>query len=505
MSAKTVLNYLDRACSIYNDKIAFADQKASLTYADLAISAKHVAMELIGLGFHNKPVAVYMEKSVSCIVAYYGVLYSGNFYSPLDVDMPLARVEKIFDTLTPQAVITDRKHAEAIQRLCEKTPIIIYEETQNSFLNEAALDAAKSGITDLNPMYVLFTSGSTGTPKGVVISHRALVDFVEWAANQYCFDENTVFANQTPFYFSMSIWDLFVTVYCGGTCHIIPHELFMFAKDLMTYINDRKVTTLVWVPSALTLVVRLKGLKKIHVDSLKTVLFGGEVMPIKQLNKWIEEYPNVDFVNIYGPTEVTDTFTAYTVNRALEETEALPIGEPRTNHEILILNEENQMCTDSEIGELCVRGTGLASGYYNAPEQTKRAFVQNPINTAYPDIIYRTGDLVKYNDYGELVYVARKDNQIKHMGHRIELGEIETALSSIDGIEAGCCVYDNVKMRIVAYYMGTIEGEPLMQELKTLLPEYMVPNVRIKLDEMPYNLNGKIDRAKLKEMMKERV
>ena len=482
--AYTVIDRFIETAKAYPGKVAFVDSKSSLNYSELLRKAEAVASALMQQGVAGCPVAVFMEKGVDCIPSYLGALMSGNFYSPIDVEMPQARVRTIFDTLKPAAVITNRKFAEEF----DDTLVLTFEDMLDSATDAKAVEARIGEITSKDPAYVLFTSGSTGIPKGVVVSHGALLDFTQWAIGKYGFTSETTFGNQVPFYFSMSIWDIYITVCVGASCHIIDPQLFMFPVELMKYLLDNRIDTLVWVPSALTCVVNLKGLKLHHNDSLKQIFFGGEVMPIKKLGKWIEAYPDVRYTNIYGPTEVTDTFMAYTLDRKFDETESLPLGEVRSNHQIMILD-----------GELCVRGAGLAEGYYNNPEQTAKVFVQNPNNTAYPDIIYRTGDLVKYNDRGQLVYVARKDYQIKHMGHRIELGEIETALSSLDGIDESCCLYDHEHSKIVAFFTGRSDERTVMLALQEFLPEYMLPNVRKHLDVMPHNLNGKIDRAALKK------
>lgn len=500
MRITTVVSYLKESVKLYPVKVAFCDPDAEITFCELENKAKKIAMPLMEAHFFKCPIAVYLPKGVGCVPAYLGCLYSGNFYSPVDVEMPLARIRKIIDTLKPKAVITDSIHLEDAKMFSEGAEIVLVDEITNVVVDEVKIQNVLDRVSDTDIMYVLFTSGSTGNPKGVVVSHRALVDFVEWAVSKYHFDETTVFGNQTPFYFSMSIWDLFIPLKCGGSCHIIPHELFMFASQLMKYVKENAINTLVWVPSALNLVVNMRGLKKHHVDGLQWVFFGGETMPVKALKQWIAEYPETKFVNIYGPTEVTDTFMSYTVNRELQDQEAVPIGEPRDNHEIIILNEKNELAGADEVGELCVRGAGIALGYYNNPEQTAKTFVQNPIQSGYPEVVYRSGDLVKYNEYGELVYVARKDFQIKHMGHRIELGEIETAMVSIQGIESGCCMYDAERDKIIAYYVGNIEEIEVYHKIKEMLPDYMVPNIRVRLQEMPKNLNGKIDRERLKEI-----
>lgn len=192
----------------------------------------------------------------------------------------------------------------------------------------------------------------------------------------------------------------------------------------------------------------------------------------------------------------------YKVDRDFELDEAIPIGRPFKNTEIILLNEKNERAAAGEPGEICIRGTSLTLGYYNNPEKTAEAFVQNPLNAAYPELIYRTGDIGKYNERGELVFVSRKDYQIKHMGHRIELGEIEVNVNMMPEIRLSGCIYDNEKGKIVLYYVGDIETGDLTRALKEKLPRYMIPNYVKKLDEMPLTPNGKINRVFLKQLYK---
>lgn len=199
-------------------------------------------------------------------------------------------------------------------------------------------------------------------------------------------------------------------------------------------------------------------------------------------------------------TKITDACTFYIVNRQFSDDEPLPIGGPMRNTEILVLDEENHLVMEpNKVGELCVRGTCLAAGYYNNPEKTAEAFVQNPLQTAYEEKIYRTGDLVKYNECHELIYLSRKDFQVKHLGHRIELGEIETAVSSLEGVGACCCLYNQKKSLIVLFLEGQYTRSKINEKLSTLLPRYMHPSKVVCLDSLPLNANGKIDRVKLKQ------
>ena len=189
----------------------------------------------------------------------------------------------------------------------------------------------------------------------------------------------------------------------------------------------------------------------------------------------------------------------YKVSRDFELDEVIPIGHPFKNTEILLLSEYDQPAAEGEPGEICIRGTSVTLGYYNNPEKTAECFVQNPLNKAYPEIIYRTGDIGRRNERGELVFVSRKDYQIKHMGHRIELGEIEVNVNLLEEVKISGCIYDVTKGKIVLCYVGDLEEAELTNRLKTRLPRYMMPNRIIRLEQMPFTANGKIDRVTLKK------
>lgn len=498
---RIVTDYLDHSAAIFPDKAAVVDQHRTVTFKQLREESLHVASYIIR---HYKkrhmPVCFYLDKSAYCISSMMGIAYSGNFYTPIDTKMPASRIEKILETLEKPLMITDRKHLEQVQQFAGDSDVFCLEEAMAEDYDEEEIREAANQIIDTDVLYVLFTSGSTGNPKGVIIGHRSVMDYIDWVTDTFHFDETTVLGNQEPFYFDNSILDIYSMLKTGATMYLIPQINFAFPIKLLEYMAVHKINTIFWVPSALCLVANLRALSKRHVDSLKNILFCGEVMPNKQLNQWRREYPDALFGNLYGPTEITDVCAAYIIDRDFRDDEALPMGKACRNTDIFLLDSNDQLITEAEVpGELCVRGTCLAYGYYNNPEKTRSAFVQNPLNKAYPETIYRTGDLVKYNDRGELVYICRKDYQIKHMGHRIELGEIETAASSIPGVNQNCCVYDDVRHKIVMYYTGHIDEKELSKGLKTLLPAYMIPGIFISLRVMPLNLNGKIDRVLLKK------
>lgn len=500
----SVLSWLDETAKRLPNKLALQDISGNITYQEYRSKSLAIAYKIVELnkGEMKKPVVVYLEKGKEVLVSFMGVAYSGCFYSPIDTEMPQSRVDKILEVLKPEIVITTNKLKTNFEKFNFYGSYIIYEETICSEEDETAVKPYTEKIIDTDLLYVLFTSGSTGVPKGVSICHRSVIDYTDWVTETFNITQKDTFGNQAPFYFDNSILDIYSCMKTGATLNIIPKKLFFQPVPLLEYIKYNKINTIFWVPSALIVVSKLKAFRNVDLsDTLKRVLFCGEVMPNKQLNIWRKFLPNVTYANLYGPTEITDACTYYIVDREFSDDEPLPIGIPMSNTDILVLNDEDKLVTDDEVGELCVRGTSLAMGYYNNPEKTRSAFVQNPLNKAVPEIIYRTGDLVRYNEYREIIYISRKDFQIKHLGHRIELGEIETAISSLEEVTLNCCLYDEKNQKIVLFVDAQVDRDYIKERIEKLVPEYMIPGKVIYLENMPINANGKIDRIKLKELM----
>ncbi|MBE0654869.1 MAG: AMP-binding protein, partial [Bacteroidales bacterium] len=340
-------------------------------------------------------------------------------------------------------------------------------------------------------------------PKGVITCQRSVIDMTEALVETFGFSQDSIFGNQNPFYFDASIKDIYSALCCGATMYIIPKSCFLFPLTLIEFLKIHRINTILWSAAAIALVANTNAFERSKPECLKKVMFSGEVMHNKTLNYWRKALPDTIFVNLYGPTEITSVCTYYIVDRPFNDDEILPIGVPFINTAILLLNVNNNLVQGDEIGEICVRGCCLALGYYNNPEKTREAFCQNPLNNSYPETIYRTGDLARYSEDGQIMFLSRKDNQVKHMGQRVELGEIEIIINSFDLVDASICFYDHDKQKIVLVYQGeNADKKYILNEIKDKLPKYMFPNIMISMEKLPYNINGKIDRTLLRTKYK---
>lgn len=493
---KNVLEFLEATCRKVPSKVGFVDLSRQESFSELCEKARKIGTALSSLD-SKRPVAILIDKTINCIDCMIGSLYANDFYVVVDVKSPRERIECILDTLDDPIILTDRKNesfARSFAREC-----LIYEDLLLSEEDTQRLLDIRMKMCDMDTAYILFTSGSTGKPKGTVISHRALISYITWAVNTFGFHEETVFGSQTPLYFSMSVTDLFSTIACGCIYDIIPKQHFSFPIDLVSYLNAHKINTIYWVPTAISILSNWKVFDVVKPEYIKVVLFAGEVMPTKQINYWIKKLDrSILYANLFGPTETTDICTYYVIDRAFSDIEALPIGRHCDNCDVFIIKEDGTIAKDGEEGELFVRSSFMADGYYRDPDKTGEAFVQNPCNPYYPERVYKTGDIVRYNERGELIYIARKDFQIKRMGYRIELGEIEAAANSLEKVRACACVFDKEQNLVVLIYEGGEKNtQKVFEAVKEKVPTYMIPDRVIRIKEMPKNANGKIDRSNL--------
>ncbi len=495
----TVTDYLEAAAARSPQKIAFSDEEKSVTFAGALDIARRVATAIIKRHpGKNQPIAVMVDRNVESICAFLGIAMSRNFYVPIDAGQPVQRVANILDRMRPAVIVTVGELPEELRQT--GIPAVEYAALAACEAEEELLRPVRMACLDSDPLYAICTSGSTGVPKGVIKSHRSVTTFIPVFAETFGFSEDDVFGNQAPFDFDVSAKDIYSTLYCGASLYVIPRVDFAMPKRLVEDLDERGVTTLVWSVSALCIAAGVNAFKHRVPGALKRVLFSGEVMPIKMLNVWRRYFPEVMFVNLYGPTEVTGNSLYYIVDREFENTETLPLGVPFRNGEVLFLDEENRPIQTGGTGEICILSTSLALGYYRDPERTASFFVQNPLNDRYPERMYRTGDLAELREDGYYYFAARKDFQIKHMGHRIELEEIETYINAVEGVTRASCLFDTARNKIVACYTGEADRTAIIETLKKDLPKYMIPHIFLQLESLPVNKNGKIDRQSLRAL-----
>ena len=500
----SVVQYLDIIEKKFHDKIAVETDSAKITFAEYKQRALAVASFIIkNSDAFRKPITVYLPKNELALISFMGILYSGNFYSPIPYGSPVDRAKRICEITESNFIITDHKHSDIVRSFSVPEENIYYiEDAVNESTNESTVREILSHVIDTDPAYVLFTSGSTGMPKGVTVPHRAVIDYMEWVTEEFDIDENNIFANQAPFHFDASMPDIYMPLFTGCTLFIPSDKLFMFPGRLVEEMNNHNVNSIIWVPSALMTLSNKNIFEQKNLNELKLCMFCGEVMPNKQLNIWRKFYPDAVYVNLYGPTEAAYACTYYTIDREFSDSEPLPLGKGCRNTDIMLIDDNSKLITElNVIGEICIRGSSLALGYYSQMENP--AFVNDPTHTHYPEKIYRTGDLAWYNDRKELMFAGRKDFQIKHMGYRIELGETETAVMSIEAVRNCACVFDAENDDIILFYEADegVDKKHIINGISKLIPKYMYPTRFERLDAMPMNMNGKVDRTKLKTMI----
>lgn len=498
-----VLEYLEQTVIRLPEKMAFADEDTKLTFREVYERSKQVASVLVKNQAAKEPVIIYMKKSPSTLTAFFGAIYAGCFYVPIDEEMPRRRMALILENTKAKYMIYDASTADKIEALHFDGTIIAYDECMGAEIDEEAITIVRENSLDTDPIYVLFTSGSTGVPKGVVGHHRGVIDYIDSLSEVLEFSEDTVFGNQTPLYLDACMKEVYPTLKYGASTWLIPRDRFMMPVKLVEYLNEHKINTICWVVSALTMISAFGTFDEIKPEYLHTVAFGSEVFPIKQFNLWKTTLPQATFTNLYGPTEATGMSCYYRADRLFGEDEVIPIGKPFHNTDIFLLDEDGKEAMYGDEGEICIKGTCLTHGYYNNSQKTAESFVQNPLNPYYPELVYRTGDLGYYGEGGHLYFSSRKDFQIKHMGHRIELGEIDADVAMVDGVKTCCCIYIKENSKIVLFYVGDIDKKELTLKLKERLPRYMIPNAMVRLETLPLMPNGKMDRLRMQEIYME--
>jgi len=497
-----ILEYLENSVAHHRDKLAFASGEMEMTFGELYEKARAIGTEICKLSIYKRPIVVFMEKCPNMIAAFLGVTYSGNYYVPLDSEIPAFRIQLILQAVNPALIICD----ETTQELLEGWGLPYEHETFSDLcicpiVSDKLISQVRRQAVDVDPLYIVFTSGSTGVPKGVVASHKSVIDYTESLENVLAAGPKTVFGMQSPLYLDACLKEIMLTLKLGATTHFVPPSLFMFPVKLVEFLNQKGINTICWVSSALGLIAGLGALDKAVPEALHTIAFTSEVLPVKHFNKWREVVPSARFVHLYGPTEATGVSTYYLPDRFFEEGESIPIGQPFPNTGIVLVDDNNQVPDVGQPGEIYIRGGRLSLGYFNDPDKTRAAFVQNPLSD-FPDTVYKTGDLGYKDKNGNLYFISRRDHQIKHMGYRIELAEIEWVAARSALVELACAVFDGEKSRIILYYTGSLDTAAVKAYLKANLPRYMMPFAVFPLETLPLTPGGKLDRAGLLQTYK---
>lgn len=483
------IDQLDRITSEYPDKVAIVDKEKSITFSELRARAISLASEIHKIHPQTKrPIMVETDRFLETIISFFAVLYSGNFYVPIDAAMPHERIETIKKRLESTLGIYHTKNIFEDYALQ-------YDYNHDYGCDDEALEAIRAKMIDADPVYVLFTSGTTGEPKGVVISNFMLVDLQDWLEKTLKINENDRLANQTPLFFDASLKELCLFTKTGATLYLMDTKDFLFPVKVVEYLNENKITAILWSVSALNILANSNVFDIDKPKYLRLVTFAGEQMSAQKLNIWRKAI-DAEYFNLYGPTEATCDSCYYKVDRDFQDDEIIPIGKACENMEVMILDGDKE----ADEGELVIRGRGVSYGYYNKLDQTEKAFVQNPLNKAYREIVYRSGDFVRRNNFGEIEFLARKDNQVKVFGHRIELDEIERQVYAM-GIHEASAVFDKENEIIILFYSGKeFSRKEFKDFILERLPKYMLPSKFVHMDALPKTQNTKIDKKRLLEI-----
>ncbi len=518
----TLSQLLSETAAKLPDQTAIVFQDAQIDYKTLDNRSNQVAHALKRQGVRRGDrVGIYINKSIPAFISIFGILKADAVYVPLDPWAPPKRLGYIIKNSGIRCILSAGDKMNLVAKMVDaESPlerVLLTDDTPfgaslpglelvpwDAVLAEAGTTPARQSIeTDL--AYILYTSGSTGEPKGVMISHLNAFTFVNWAFETVQIRPSDRVSNHAPLHFDLSIFDIFATVKGGGTIYPVPTQIAKFPFKLAEFIAQNQITVWYSVPSAWVHMLTHGKLETFSYPHLRTIIFAGEVFPVKHLRHLMTRFPHADYYNWYGPTE-TNVITSYKVEHLDEtDTQPVPIGKACDNMEVFALTEEGKaVSAPGEVGELYGRGSGVALGYWNDPEKTARLFVRNPLQPHYDDRTYRTGDLVRLDENGNYIYLGRRDHQVKVQGYRIELGEIETALlNHPDVLEAAVVALQNeqqstyLKAFMVLKNGGSMELSEVRRHCAGFVPRYMIPEQFEFLDRLPKTSTGKTDKKQL--------
>jgi amino acid adenylation domain-containing protein len=504
------------------DAVIFKDRK--ITFAELDRESNKLAHMLLSLKIEKGDrIGLYLDRGIDAIIAACAVLKTGAVYVPIDPASPSRRVSYIVEKCGIKTLLTlQEKLAKLGQAFPEDVPftqVVLMDKDEprvptpgpvqllhgRSISDEFGKSSPYVNVIDSDIAYILFTSGSTGNPKGVMLSHQNSLTFVNSVCSFFNIEKEDRFSNIAPLHFDMSIFDIFVAFKAGACVVIVPEVVAIFPAKLAEYIADKKITVWNSVPSALSLLATYKNLDAYDLSSLRLVLFAGELFPLKYLRILQNAIPKARFCNMYGQTEANSSTYYWVDQLPVDDKGVLPIGKSLPNFEVFALDENGtSINAPGQTGELYVRASTVAVGYWGEPEKTENAFVRNPLRPELRERVYKTGDLVHLDADGNYIFSGRKDHMIKSRGYRIEIGEIESVLCSHPEVKNAVVIpipdelIGNRLWAIIEPSMlGKLTKDDVLKYCMAQLPKYMVPETVQFRDSLPMTSSGKVDRKKL--------
>ncbi|MET8760701.1 amino acid adenylation domain-containing protein [Lentzea sp. NPDC004782] len=476
-----------RQASRTPDAIAVEEPRRRVTFAELDELSTRLAHHLRGLGVGpDVPVGVALERGIDAVTAVLGVLKAGGAYVPLDPTYPQERLRYVLTDSGARALVTARAQAELFD---SPTIPVVLMDRDRELIARAPATPVESGVTPENLVYLMYTSGSTGRPKGVRTLHRNLNWYLDWFLDTVPNEAFTTVFATIAFSFDVSAMDIWPPLLTGGTVR--------FSDGLLAVPEGspelRDVTMMNLVPSVLAEYLRANRLPA----SVHTVTIGGEQLSPKLVADLFERSEVRDVFHLYGPTETTVFVTAQHLVRG--DGQHVTLGRAIHSSRIDILDEHGARVPVGAPGEIHIGGPGVADGYLDRPELTSERFLPNPYALVPGELMYRSGDIGRWNFDGEIEFLGRKDNQVKVRGVRIELGEIEATLGEHHGV-AAVVVSVTERQELVAHVVGRTEAldlDLLRAHAQDRLPSFLVPSVFMRIDTIPLSPTGKVDRSAL--------
>jgi amino acid adenylation domain-containing protein len=479
--------------------------KRSMTYQELNVEADRVAGMLIDTGIEpQQNIGVFMERSLQLISCILGIFKSRTVYVPISVEYPEERIKYILQDAGIKVVISEEKLMPLFQNIAGVKLLDINRICSYSSISDKY--DALSHHTASDTAYILYTSGTTGTPKGVPIQHAGICNRLAWMKETYKLQPHEILLHKAPIGFDVSICEIFFPLTSGAVVAVAKPDINKNVRKLISEINDHRVTMVHFIPPLLDLFLDFLGPG--DGESLRIIVCGGEKWSFALGEKTLEKLPAAELYNGYGPTEASVGVGFWKFERDYPD-KVVPIGKSIENTKFYVLDSDLNQVDEGEIGELCISGVCLSSGYLNKPDVTNHKFVPNPYNHDNIDSyarLYRTGDLVRQRSDGNIVYVGRSDGQVKLRGMRMELGEIENALLSIEAVTGAVVLYHDYNGKVflsghvvLSKSAPDIDDNHLQRFLKERLPDYMIPGTIMIHDRFPTTLNGKTDKERLRQ------